>query len=387
LGIRRVFLMKYKVPFNKPLLVGNEQKYMEEALGNLHLSGDGPFTKRCNEFLEKVVGTSKAMLTTSCTHALEMCAILLNIREGDEVIVPSFAFVTTANAFVLRGAKPVFIDIRPDTLNLDERMLGDLITPKTKAIVALHYAGIACELDKIMEIARAHGVPVVEDNALGLFGKYKHRSLGSFGELATLSFHETKSFTCGEGGALLINEDSYSERAEILREKGTNRTQFFKGQVDKYTWVDIGSSYLPADILAAFLLAQLEASSDILKERKRIWEYYAAHLLDWAEERGIKLPFVPADCEHPYHMFYLLFPTPEKRTDVINFLKGRGIQSVFHYLPLHLSRMGQRFGYAKGDFPVAEDVSDRLVRLPFYYGLSEPEQHQVCEALFEAWLE
>jgi dTDP-4-amino-4,6-dideoxygalactose transaminase len=376
--------MIYKIPFNKASLVGKEQKYMEEALANQHLSGDGPFTKRCNEFLEKAIGVSKALLTTSCTHALEMCAMLTDIREGDEVIVPSFAFVTTANAFVLRGAKPVFIDIYPDTLNLDVSKLDDLITSKTKAIVALHYAGIACDMDKIMDIARKNGVPVVEDNALGLFGKYKGRPLGSIGDLATLSFHETKSFTCGEGGALLINEDSYSERAEILREKGTNRTQFFKGQVDKYTWVDIGSSYLPADILAAFLLAQLEASSDILKERKRIWEYYAEHLLDWAEVKGVKLPFVPPDCEHPYNMFYLLCPSLEKRTSLISSLKDRGVQSVFHYLPLHLSRMGNQFGYGKGDCPVTEDVSDRLVRLPFYYGLSESEQHQVKEALIAA---
>jgi len=376
--------MTYKIPFNKPSLLGNEQKYIEEALENRHLSGDGPFTKRCNEFLEKTTGVSKALLTTSCTHALEMCALLIDMHEGDEVIVPSFAFVTTANAFVLRGAKPVFIDIRADTLNLDEGKLDALITPKTKAIVALHYAGIACNMDDIIEIARKYGVPVIEDNALGLFGKYKDQSLGSFGELATLSFHETKSFTCGEGGALLINEDSYSERAEILREKGTNRTQFFKGQVDKYTWVDIGSSYLPADILAAFLFAQLEVSSNILKGRKRIWEFYATHLSDWAEEKGVKLPFVPPDCDPPYNTFYLLCPSPEKRTNLISSLKDRGIQIVFHYLPLHLSRMGHQFGYGKGDCPVAEDVSERLIRLPFYYGLSVSELHHVCEALFAA---
>jgi dTDP-4-amino-4,6-dideoxygalactose transaminase len=376
--------MTYTIPFNKPSLVGNEQKYFEEALKNHHLSGDGPFTKRCNELLEKITGVSKAMLTTSCTHALEMCAMLLDIREGDEVIVPSFAFVTTANAFVLRGAKPVFIDISPDTLNLDERKLDDLITPLTKAIVALHYAGIACEMEDIMEIAGKHGVPVVEDNALGLFGKYKGHPLGSIGELATLSFHETKSFTCGEGGALLINEKKYASRAEILREKGTNRTQFFDGQVDKYTWVDIGSSYLPADILAAFLLAQLEASSRVLEARKRIWDFYTTQLSDWAEEKGVKLPFVPPECEHPYNMFYLLCPSPEKRTSLINFLKDHGIQSVFHYLPLHLSLMGKQFGYKKGDCPMTEDVSDRLVRLPFYYGLSESEQRQICETLFTA---
>jgi dTDP-4-amino-4,6-dideoxygalactose transaminase len=381
--MRRIFSMTYKVPFNSPSLLGNEQKYMEEALKNQHLSGDGPFTRKCNEFLENALGVSKALLTTSCTHALEMCAMLIDVNEGDEVIVPSFAFVTTANAFVLRGARPVFIDIRPDTLNLDERRLNDLITPQTKAIVALHYAGIACEMNKIMEIAREHAIPVVEDNALGLFGKYKGQYLGSLGELATLSFHETKSFTCGEGGALLINEDSYSERAEILREKGTNRTQFFMGQVDKYTWVDIGSSYLPADILAAFLLAQLEASSKILKERKRIWEYYATHLSDWAEEKNVELPSVPQNCEHPYNMFYLICPSQEKRTGLIQSLKDRGIQSVFHYLPLHLSRMGNRFGYGRGDFPVTEEKSDRLIRLPFYYGLSESEQQTICEAIIK----
>lgn len=376
--------MTNKIPFNKPSLVGNEKKYIEEALENRHLSGDGPFTKRCNEFLEKAIGVSKALLTTSCTHALEMCAMLFNIGKGDEVIVPSFAFVTTANAFAIRGAKPVFIDIRPDTLNLDERMLDNLITSRTKAIIALHYAGIACEMDDIMEIAGKHEVPVVEDNALGLFGKYKGQPLGSIGKLATLSFHETKSFICGEGGALLINDNVYASRAEILREKGTNRTQFFKGQVDKYTWVDLGSSYLPADILAAFLLAQLEASSRVLEVRKRIWESYATQLSDWAEEKGVKLPVVPPDCEHPYHMFYLLCPSPEKRTGLINSLKNRGIQSVFHYLPLHLSRMGRQFGYTEGNFPVTEDVSDRLVRLPFYFELSEPEQQMICEAVVEA---
>lgn len=376
--------MTYRIPFNRPSFVSNELKYIEESLQTHHLSGDGPFTKRCNEFLEKNTGAAKAMLTTSCTHALEMCALLLNLHEGDEVIVPSFAFVSLVNAFALRGAKPVFIDIRSDTLNLDERRLESLLTPKTRAVVVLHYAGIACEMDVILEIAKKHEVLVIEDNALGLFGKYKGRPLGSFGQLATLSFHESKSFICGEGGALLINDDTYFERAEIIREKGTNRSQFFRGEVDKYTWLDFGSSYLPADILAAFLLAQLETSQRILSARKKIWEYYAAQLSDWGAKHGVKLPTVPPHCEQPYSMFYLLCPSLNMRSKMIASLKNRGILSVFHYLPLHLSKMGRKFGYGEGNYPVTEDVSERLVRLPFYYGLSISEQQKICEAIFDA---
>lgn len=375
--------MNYKIPFNKIHLTGKEREYIDQSLKSHHISGDGIFTTKCNAFLERVTGAYKALLTTSCTHSLEMCALLLNIQPGDEVIVPSFAFVTTANAFVLRGAKPVFADIRPDTFNIDEKHVKRLLSPKTKAIVVLHYAGISCEMDVLQAIADEQSVPIVEDSALGLFGKYRGQNLGSLGHLATLSFHETKSLVCGEGGALLINDDKYANRAEIIREKGTNRTQFFRGQVDKYTWVDLGSSYLPSEILAAFLLAQLESSSLILKKRQRIWEYYAENLADWAQSNAVRLPQIPEHCEQPFHMFHMLCPSLEKRSGLIEHLRRKGIQSTFHYQPLHLSRMGRKYGYGQGDFPVTEDVADRLIRLPFFTDLQPDEQNQVCEALFE----
>jgi dTDP-4-amino-4,6-dideoxygalactose transaminase len=305
------------------------------------------------------------------------------MQPGDEVIVPSFTFVSTVNAFVLRGVKPVFIDIRPDTLNLDETQLEDLITPYTKVIIPMHYAGVGCEMDTICKIATLHGIPIVEDNAHGLFGKYRGRYLGTFSALATQSFHETKNFTCGEGGALLINDEQYIERAEIIREKGTNRAQFFRGEVDKYTWRDVGSSYLPSDILAAFLYAQLECRDRIQAMRQQVWEYYAEHLRDWAEANGVSMPFVPSYCEQTYHMFYLLMPSLEKRTALIAHLKNQGIQSVFHYLPLHLAPMGRKWGYQEGDFPVTENVSNRLVRIPFYNELGKDEQEYVCKAIME----
>jgi len=322
-------------------------------------------------------------LTTSCTHALEMSALLLELKPGDEVIIPSFTFVSTVNAFVLAGAQPVFVDIRSDTLNLDESKLETLITSRTKAIVVVHYAGVACEMDTILQIASRHGIAVVEDNAHGLFGKYKGRYLGTLGCLATQSFHETKNFTCGEGGALLINDPKYVERAEIIREKGTNRSRFFRGQVDKYTWMDIGSSYLPSDILAAFLFAQLEARQSIQTKRQQIWEYYNDHLSAWALDYGIQLPSVPQHCEQPFHMYYLVVPTLEQRQRLINYLNSADINSVFHYLPLHLSRMGRKFGGKDGQCPVAESVSDRLVRLPFYTGMNEQDQARVVTALRE----
>jgi len=372
------------IPFNRPVVIGKEFDYMRQAIVSEHISGDGPFTKKCQTLLEDALGIAKVLLTTSCTHALEMAALLLGIQPGDEVIVPSFTFVSTVNAFVLRSAKPVFIDIHPNTLNMDEMQLERLITPRTRAIIPVHYAGVGCEMDAICEIATRHGIPIVEDNAHGLFGKYKGRYLGTFGTLATQSFHETKNFTCGEGGALLINDEQYIERAEIIREKGTNRAQFFRGQVDKYTWRDIGSSYLPSDILAAFLYAQLECRDRIQTTRQRIWEYYADHLHDWAETNGVCIPFVPSHCEQTYHMFYLLLPSLEERTALIAHLKSQGIHSVFHYLPLHLAPMGRRWGYREGDFPVTEDVSERLVRLPFYNELQEEEQERVCKALTEA---
>ena len=371
------------IPFNSPCQVGKEFEYIRQAIANGHLSGDGAFTKRCHALLEELLGIPKALLTTSCTHALEMAALLLDIQPGDEVIIPSFTFVSTVNAFVLRGARPVFIDIRPDTLNMDEVQLERLITPRTKAVVPVHYAGVGCEMDVILDIARRHQVAVVEDNAHGLFGKYRGRALGTFGCLATQSFHETKNITCGEGGALLINDPQFIERAEILREKGTNRSRFFRGQVDKYSWVDIGSSYLPSDMLAAYLSAQLEMWEHIQTRRKQIWHDYHAHLQDWTIEQHVRRPSIPAHCEQAYHMYYLLMPSLEQRQALIAHLKARGILSVFHYLPLHLSDMGRQFSGKPGDCPVTEDVSHRLLRLPFYYGLTEDEQMAVLNAILE----
>lgn len=376
-------MSQYRIPFNKPCFVGNEQAYIAEAMANGHISGDGMFTKKVHALLESALGVPKVLLTTSCTHALEMAALLLNIQPGDEVIVPSFTFVSTVNAFVLRGAKPVFADVRPDTLNMDETRLEELITERTRAIVPVHYAGVGCEMDVIMPLAAQHGIAVVEDNAHGLFASYRGRLLGTFGSLATQSFHETKNFQCGEGGALLINDPALAERAEILREKGTNRSRFFRGQVDKYTWVDIGSSYLPSDMLAAFLYAQLEARESIQAARQRIWDTYQAELSDWAEEWGVTLPTVPDDVTQAYHMFYLLMPSLETRTALIDHLKQRGILAVFHYLPLHLSDMGRRFDGQPGDCPVTEDISDRLLRLPFYHTLTPDEQQDVIDAIRE----
>jgi dTDP-4-amino-4,6-dideoxygalactose transaminase len=375
--------LELRVDFNRPITVGNEFEYMRQAIENVHISGDGPFTKKCHELLERELGLPKALLTTSCTHALEMSAILLDIQPGDEVIIPDFTFVSTVNAFVLRGATPRFIDVRPDTLNLDESKLEALITPRTKAILPVHYAGVGCEMDSIMEIANRHHIPVVEDNAHGLFGKYKGKFLGTFGIMASQSFHETKNFTSGEGGALIINDPNVVERAEIIREKGTNRSRFFRGQVDKYTWVDIGSSYLPSDMLAAFLYAQLEQREKIQLHRRQVWEIYAAGLKDWAAAHNVRLPYVPAYCEQAYHMFYLLLPTLDLRQKMISYLREHGIYSVFHYLPLHLSDMGQRFGGREGDCPVAECVSDQLLRLPFHNALTSNEQEIVIDAIRE----
>ena len=373
--------MNLKVDFNRPIIVGRELAYIQQAIDNGHISGDGPFTKKCHSFLETELGVPKALLTTSCTHALEMAAILLDIQPGDQVLLPDFTFVSTVNAFVLRGAQPVFVDIRPDTLNLDESRLEAAITPKTRAIVPVHYAGVGCEMDVILDLAGRDHLSVVEDNAHGLFGKYKGKFLGTFGGMASQSFHETKNFTSGEGGALLINEPGLVERAEIIREKGTNRSRFFRGQVDKYTWVDIGSSYLPSDILAAFLFAQFEQREKIQLHRKQVWELYYAGLKAWADSHGVQLPFVPAHCEQSYHMFYLLLPTLDLRDKLIAYLRECGIYSVFHYLPLHLSDMGQRFGGKVGDCPVTEHASDRLVRLPFHNALTGAEQEQVIDAL------
>jgi len=371
------------IPFNRFCKTGAEFGYIQRAIDRMHISGDGEFTARCSEYLESRTGAGKALLTTSCTHALEMAALLLEIKPGDEVIVPSFTFVSTVNAFVLRGAVPVFIDIRPDTLNMDERLLAGKITPRTRAIVPVHYAGVSCEMDTIMRLAAAHGIPVVEDNAHGLFGAFRGRNLGTFGCMSTLSFHETKNITCGEGGALLINDRRLIERAEILREKGTNRKRFFRGEVDKYSWVDTGSSYLPSEILAAVLYAQLESSKTIQSSRERVWRNYESALRPWALRNQITLPFVPEYCRQAYHMFYLLLPSERHRQGLIAHLKARQIHSVFHYVPLHLSEMGQKFGGRPGDCPVTEDRSNRLLRLPFYNGLASKAQQRVIDALLE----
>jgi dTDP-4-amino-4,6-dideoxygalactose transaminase len=369
------------VLFNRATSVPKEQAYLAAAIEAGHISGDGAFTRRCHEFFERELGVPRALLTTSCTHALEMSALLLNTEPDDEVIMPSFTFVSTANAFALRGARIVFADIRADTKNIDERLLESLITGRTKAIVVVHYAGVGCEMDSIMAVAKKHGITVVEDNAHGLFGKYRGKYLGTFGALATQSFHETKNITCGEGGALLVNDARLVERAEIVREKGTNRSRFFRGKVDKYTWVDLGSSYLPSDLLAAFLLAQLEEYESIQQRRKAIWDRYAEALHDWSNRFSIGLPHVPDECEQSFHMFYILLPDLETRTALISHLKNAGIEAFFHYLPLHISEMGAHFGGRVGDCPVTEAVSDRLLRLPFYTDLTESDQARVCEAL------
>lgn len=371
------------IPFNKPYLSGKEFDYMRAAVDAGHLSGDGKFTKLCNPWLEKLTGARKALLTTSCTHALEMSALLLNIQPGDEVILPSFTFVSTANAFVLRGAKPVFADVRADTLNIDETQIEAKITPRTKAIVPVHYGGIGCEMDAIMEIAKQHKLAVVEDNAQGLFGKYRNKPLGSFGAFAAQSFHETKNVHCGEGGALLINDAGQIERAEIIREKGTNRSRFFRGQVDKYTWVDLGSSYLPSELLAAYLWAQFESAQDIQARRREIWQNYYAHLETWATKNGVTLPSIPAHCEQAYHLFYMILPSLQHQQAFIAHLKQRNVNAVFHYQSLHLSDMGQHYGGKLGDCPVTERISECLVRLPFYYELTEDLQEQVVNAVVE----
>lgn len=373
--------MNIDIPFNRSSLQGNELKYIMETIAIGQIAGDQAFSKKCQTLLTRLIGADRALVTTSCTHALEMAALLLNIQPDDEVIIPAFTFVSTANAFVLRGARPVFCDIRQDTLNLDETKLQALITSKTKVIVPVHYAGVGCEMDEINAIASYHGIVVIEDNAHGLFGKYKGRWLGTFGSLSAHSFHETKNITCGEGGALLVNDPRFAERAEIIREKGTNRTNFFRGQVAKYSWVDVGSSYVMSDVLAAFLYAQLEAWPSIQARRRALWERYHATLTNWAHAHGIRQPIVPAHCEQAWHMYYLLLPSLEVRTALIAHLKARGILAVFHYLPLHLSPFAARWDGKPGDCPVTEGVSDRLLRLPFFTAMSEAQQNRVIEAI------
>ena len=373
------------VPFNRPYLVGKELDRIQSALASRHLSGDGQSTIQCHRLLEKLTGCRKALLTHSCTAALEMAAILADIQPGDEVIMPSYTFVSTANAFVLRGAAPVFVDIRADTLNMDETRIEAAITPRTRAIVPVHYAGVGCAMSAILEIARRHGLMVIEDAAQGIMATHEGRALGSIGELGAFSFHETKNIVSGEGGALLINDPALVERAEIIREKGTNRSKFFRGQVDKYTWVDIGSSHLPSEIMAAFLSAQLESAEEITARRLAIWQTYHEAFARLEQSGRLRRPVVPEDCGHNAHMYYLLLRDLEDRTAFISAMKDAGIQCVFHYVPLHSSPYGRQVGQAFGDLPVTNDVSDRLVRLPLWLGL-EDEQPGVIEAI-TGWLE
>ena len=372
-----------RIPFNRPYLVGTEFERMREAVEGLVISEGGPFTDRCEELLVDMTGAEAALLTSSCTHALEMAALLLDLEEGDEVLMPSFTFVSTANAFALRGARPVFADIRPDTLNLDERLLESKITPRTRAIVVVHYAGVACEMDAIRTIADGAGLPIIEDNAHGLLGSYKGKPLGTFGVMATQSFHETKNLTCGKGGALLLNDADLLDRARVIRNKGTNRAQFLEGLVDKYTWVGLGSSYQPSDLLSAFLLCQFEARTLIQQKRKEIWQRYDEGLAGWADAEGVQKPVVPEHVEQAFHMYYLLLPTAQHRSRFITFLEDNGINSVFHYVPLNLSPMGESLGARPGDCPVAEDVSSRLVRLPFFTALDVTNQEMVIRQIKE----
>ncbi len=361
------------IGFNVAPFTGKEFDYIREAISAEHICGDGVFTKKCSKWIEEQTGTAKALLTTSCTHATEMAALLLDIRPGDEVIMPAYTFVSTADAFVLRGAVPVFVDIRPDTMNIDETLIEEAITEKTKAIVPVHYAGVACEMDTIMDIARRHQLAVVEDAAQGVCAWYKGRALGTIGDYGCFSFHETKNFSMGEGGALLIREPEKIEDAEILREKGTNRSKFFRGQIDKYTWVNYGSSYLPSDMNAAYLWAQLEVADQITADRMRSWNLYRELLSPLAEEGILELPVVPEGCVHNAHMFYVKAADLEERTRLIAFLKEAEIQSVFHYIPLHTAPAGRKFGRFHGEDRYTTKESERLLRLPLYYGLKEDQ--------------
>ncbi|OOG48154.1 dTDP-4-amino-4,6-dideoxygalactose transaminase [Rhodanobacter sp. C06] len=373
------------IPFNRPYLVGRELDNIAQAHAMGQLSGDGSFTRACHAWLERRTGTRKALLTHSCTAALEMAAILLDLQPGDEVIMPSFTFVSTANAFVLRGAVPVFVDIRPDTLNIDEALIEQAITPRTRAICVVHYAGVACEMDTIMAIAARHRLRVVEDAAQAMLSLYKGRPLGSIGDLAALSFHETKNVISGEGGALLINDPALVERAEVIREKGTNRTRFFRGQVDKYTWVDLGSSYLPSELVAAFLAAQLEEADHITSRRLAIWDRYHAWAAPLESAGRLRRPVIPAECAHNAHMYFLLLHGLEARTHFIEAMKAAGIGTVFHYIPLHSSPAGQRYGRMSGTLAHTDAASDGLVRLPLWIGLESQQEHvmQAAQCVLE----
>lgn len=370
------------IPFNRPYAAENSEHYVSQALKAGHLSGDGPFTQRATAALTEIIGAPAALLTTSCTHALEMSALLLDLRPGDEVIMPSFTFCSSATAFCLRGATPVFVDCRPDTLNIDESLIEAAVTERTKAIVVVHYAGVGCEMDAISAIAAEHGLVVIEDNAHGLGATYRGRPLGSFGAMAAQSFHETKNVQCGEGGALVFNDMAYHSRAEIVREKGTNRSQYFRGMVDKYRWVDIGSSYLPSDVLAALLTAQFESFRDIQQRRMAVWDTYHAELVDWAGQMGVSQPTIPADRVHPAHLYYLLMPSLSQRQGLLHHLAEHSVRATFHYQPLHSAPAGERYGRVSGDgCPVTEDVADRLIRLPLFVDIGDLEVQRVVDAV------
>jgi dTDP-4-amino-4,6-dideoxygalactose transaminase len=370
-----------KIPFNKPYMTGKEIAYIAEAHVNSMLAGDGPFAKRCHEWLEQNTGAHKALLTHSCTAALEMAALLLDIQPGDEVIMPSYTFVSTANAFVLRGGVPVFVDIRPDTLNIDERLIEAAITHKTRAIVPVHYAGVACEMDTIMDIAKRHGLAVVEDAAQGAMSTYKGRALGSIGDLGCYSFHETKNIISGEGGALLVNNPKYAERAEIIREKGTDRSRFFRGQVDKYTWQDQGSSFLPGELIAAFLFAQMESAEKITDMRQSCWQFYHAELAELEQRNILRRPVLPDGCSHNAHMYYVILGAGIDRQAVLSDFKSNDISAVFHYVPLHTSPAGRRLSRSAVDMAYTNDLSSRLIRLPLWVGLTREEQNRVIQIL------
>lgn len=371
--------MNRYLPFNRPHLTGREFGNMQQAVENLHLSGDGPFTRQCQSWLEQRLGSVRALLTHSCTAALEMAALLIDLQPGDEVIMPSFTFVSTANAFVLRGALPVFVDIRPDTLNLDDAAIAEAITPRTRAIVAVHYAGVPCELEAIAAVPGAETIAIVEDAAQALGSTYRGRPAGSLGGLAAVSFHETKNVIAGEGGALLVNEKRFAERAEIIREKGTNRSKFLRGQVDKYTWVDLGSSYLPSELNAAFLHAQLQGADEITRRRREVWSWYYRRFEDLERTGVLRRPIVPDGCEHNAHMFYLLVPDLPARSRLLGYLNENGVNAVFHYVPLHSSIAGRRFGRVAGSMAHTVDVADRLIRLPLWVGMDQNDVDRVAD--------
>ena len=376
--------MTFKIPFNKPCYTGNEDKYVLDSMRSLHISGNGPYTKKCEEWFENRLKCKRSLLTPSCTHALEMTAILIDLKPGDEVIMPSYTFVSTANAFVLRGAKIVFVDIRPDTMNIDENLIEDAITERTKAICVMHYAGVGCEMNKVMEIANRYNLWVIEDAAQGMMSFYNNKFLGTIGHLGCYSFHETKNYTsAGEGGLLIINDEKFVERAEIIREKGTNRSQFFRGMLDKYTWVDIGSSYLMNDVSAAYLWGQLEKVDEINQFRLKIWDIYYEGLKYLEDKYLINLPIVPYNCKHNAHMFYIKLKDLETRTNLINYLKQNNINAVFHYIPLHSSPAGKKFGRFIGEDRYTSSESEKLLRLPLYYGIKEEEVLYIIKKIYE----